>query len=91
MPVLRAGDTARCERIVAECFAALPPSPFHIAIDLAVTNTPADTAAQSDGFFRQEATGFTTRVAYTEMNGVNIKSDGYVPCAGTLTVGRSAA
>jgi hypothetical protein len=66
MPVLRAGDTARRERIVAECFAALPPSPFNIAIDLAVTNTPADIAADFDGFFRQEATGFTIGAAYDD-------------------------
>ena len=41
LPVLRAGDTARCERTVAERLATLPQSPFHIAIGLAITNTPA--------------------------------------------------
>jgi hypothetical protein len=38
MPVLRAGDTSRCERAVADRLAALPQSPFHVAIELSITN-----------------------------------------------------
>jgi hypothetical protein len=75
MPVLRAGDTAWCERTVAERLAALPQSPFHIAIDLSITNTPDDIAAHFDGFFRQEAARFKIGAAYTEMNGFDINPD----------------
>ncbi len=75
MPVLRAGDTARCERTVADRLAGLPQSPFHVAIDLTITNTPADIAAHFDGFFRQEAKRFKIGAAYTEMNGFDINPD----------------
>jgi hypothetical protein len=72
MPVLRAGDTAHCERAVAERLAALPQSPFHIAINLSIANTPLDVAAHFDGFFRQESARFKIGAAYTEMNGFDI-------------------
>src|SRR5215213_4554003 len=72
MPVLRAGDTTRCERTVAERLAVLPQSPFHIAINLSITNTPLDIAAHFDGFFRQESARFKIGAAYTEMNGFDI-------------------
>ena len=74
-PVLRAGDTAQCERTVAERLAALPHSPFHIARDLSITNPPADIAAHFDGFFFQEAGRFKIGAAYTEMNGFDINPD----------------
>ncbi len=74
-PVLRAGDTAQCERTVAERLAALPRSPFHVALDLSITNPPADIAAHFDGFFRQEASRFKIGAAYTEMNGFDINPD----------------
>ena len=75
MPILRAGDTARCERTVAAHLAALPQSPFHIAIDVNITNSPADIATHFDGFFRQEAVRFKIGSAYTEMNGFDINPD----------------
>ena len=55
MPVLRSGDTLSCERVVSERLAALPRSPFHIALELGITNSPADVAEYFDSFFRQEA------------------------------------
>ena len=75
MPVLHAGDTARCERTVAERLAPLPQSPFHIAIDLSITNTPTDIAAHFDGFFRQETARYKIGATYTEMNGFDINPD----------------
>lgn len=74
-PVLRSGDTAACEHTVSQRLAALPHSPFHIALDLTIMNTPADIAAQFDGFFRQEATRFKMGAAYTEMNGFDINTN----------------
>jgi hypothetical protein len=74
-PVLRLGDTARCERTVAERLAALPPSPFHLAIDLNISNSPEEIAEHFDGFFRQEADRFEIGAVYTEMNGFDINPD----------------
>ena len=71
-PALRAGDTARCERAVADRLAALPQSPFHIAIELSITNSPVDIAAHFDGFFREEGARFKIAAVYTEMNGFDI-------------------
>jgi len=73
--VLESGDTARCERAVAEHLAALPLSPFHIVIDLSITNSPAEVAAHFDAFFRQEANRFKIAAAYTEMNEFDINPD----------------
>lgn len=73
--VLRAGDTVRCERTVAERLAIIPRSPFHIALDLSITNPLAEVAAHFDGFFRQEAARFPIGAAYTEMNGFDINPD----------------
>jgi len=74
-PVLRSGDIAQCQRTIAERLAGLPRSPFHIALDLAITNSPADVAAHFDGFFRQEAARFKIGPAYAEMNGFDINPD----------------
>jgi len=71
-PILRAGDTARCERTVAERLATLPRSPFHIALDLTITNPLTEIAAHFDGFFRLVAARFQIGAAYTEMNGFDI-------------------
>jgi hypothetical protein len=75
IPVLRAGDTTRCERTVAERLASLPHSPFHVALDLSITNPPTDVAAHFDGFFRREAGRLRINAAYAEMNGFDINPD----------------
>lgn len=74
-PVLRTGDLESCERRIAERLAALPESPFHIALDLRVTNDVRDIAAHFDGFFRQESARFDIAAAYTEMNGFDINPE----------------
>ena len=74
-PVLRAGDLAQCERTVAGRLAALPPSPFHIALDLAITNPPAAVAAHFDQFFRPAAARANIGAAYTEMNALDVHPD----------------
>ena len=71
-PVLRAGDTAGCERTVAERLSAMARTPFHVVLDLSITNPPTEVAAHFDGFFRQEAARFPIGAAYTEMNGFDI-------------------
>ena len=72
LPSLRARQLAACERKVAERMAILHPSPFHVALDLRITNHPNEVAAHFDKFFEQEAKRFKIRAAYAEMNGFDI-------------------
>ncbi len=72
-PILRAGDLAQCGRIVTETLAALPQSPFHIILNLGITNSPTETAEYFDDFFRQQPRD-ETKAAYTEMNGFSINT-----------------
>jgi hypothetical protein len=69
-PLLRSGDTAECERTIAEALAALPTSPFHVALDLSISNSSEEAAEHFDRFFRLEANRFEIDAAYTEMNGL---------------------
>lgn len=71
-PVVRAGDLARCERMIAEGLASLPSSPFHIVIDLSISNSPAAVGKFFDGFFREAVAQFSVAAAYTEMNGFDV-------------------
>jgi hypothetical protein len=63
------GDIAPCETFVAAKLKQLPRTPFHLVLDLSVTNDPASVAAYFDEFFEQEAAKFNIRAAYAEMNG----------------------
>jgi hypothetical protein len=75
-PTLRAGNIQSCERVVAEQLRAMPPSPFHLALDLDVTNDPADAARHFDEFFARESRRMPKiTAAYTEMNGFDINPD----------------
>jgi hypothetical protein len=74
-PMLRAGDLAECERGLSTRLAALPPSPFHIILDLSITTEPDLAATWFDDFFRKQGARFQIRAAYTEMNGFNINPD----------------
>ena len=75
LPMLRVGDIEYCERRIAQELIALPPSPFHLALDLKITNKVTDIAAYFDGFFRHESTRFDVAAAYAEMNGFDINPD----------------
>jgi hypothetical protein len=74
-PVLRSGDAARCEQVVAQRLASMPRSPFHIASDLSIDTSLEGTAAHFDSFFEQESTRYRIGAAYTEMNGFDINPD----------------
>src|SRR5437899_3273992 len=74
-PVLASGDIAQCERTLAARLAALPPSPFHIILDLSITTNPKAVAVWFDQFFRQQSARFQIGAAYTEMNGFCINPD----------------
>ena len=74
-PTLRRGDLETCEREVAKEIRALPGTPFHIVLDLSISNDPADAAAHFDRFFREEAARIEIAAAYTEMNGFDINPD----------------
>jgi len=71
-PSLRAGDLDACERVVIAEMQSLPSSPFHIAIDVAISNDPFDAARHFDNFFYSEAQRIKIAAAYTEMNGFYI-------------------
>lgn len=74
-PALHAGDTAHCQRVIGERLAGLPSSPFHVALDLAITNPVSAVAAHLDGFLKREAARFEVGAAYVEMNGFDINPD----------------
>jgi len=74
-PVLRAGDLARCEQTVAQALSALPRSPFHCVLDLAITNPVPEVAGYFDTFFQEEAPPHRVGAVYTEMNGFDINPD----------------
>jgi hypothetical protein len=74
-PALRNGDLAEVERGVVEQIRALPSSPFHVVLDLSITNDPSHAAAHFDRFFTVESRRFQLGAAYTEMNGFDINPD----------------
>jgi hypothetical protein len=74
-PVLLSGDVAGCEQAVARQLKKLPHSPFHVVLDLSITNPPEEVAAHFDSFFDEEKGRFRIAAAYTEMNGFNINAD----------------
>jgi hypothetical protein len=69
---LRADHLDVCENVVIEEIRRLPPSPFHIAIELSISNAPADAVAHFDKFFEIESQRMHVAAAYTEMNGFDI-------------------
>jgi hypothetical protein len=76
-PVLRAGDLTRCEGAITDCLLKLKSSPFHIAAQLSISNSPASVARHFDRFFDTEAKSFSIGAAYTEMNGFDINPDAW--------------
>jgi hypothetical protein len=74
-PSLRAGDLNSCERAIAAEMQMLPPSPFTLVLDVAISNEPADAARHFDAFFESEAKRTIVAAAYTEMNGFYINPD----------------
>ena len=74
-PVLRRGDLETCEQEVAKELWALPATPFHIVLDLSISNDPANAAEHFDRFFRAESARVPIAAAYTEMNGFDINPD----------------
>jgi hypothetical protein len=71
-PQLRAGDLAGCESAAEGALRALQRTPFHIAVDLAITNDPGEAARHFDHFFRTESERMSVKAIYTEMNGFDI-------------------
>ena len=71
-PILRRGDLDACERDVADEIRKLAPTPFHIVLDLSITNDPQEAANHFDGFIALQSHSFTVGAVYTEMNGFDI-------------------
>jgi hypothetical protein len=74
-PQLRAGDLEGCESAAIDTLLSLPPSPFHIAAELSITNDPLDVARHFDHFYRDESRRMAVKALYTEMNGFDINPD----------------
>lgn len=74
-PQLRQGNLAAVEQGVIEQMGLLPSSPFHIVLDLRISNDPALAAGHFDQFFRAEEKRFKVAAAYTEMNDFSINPD----------------
>jgi hypothetical protein len=75
LPLLRAGNLAQCERMLAAQLATLPRSPYHIVLELSITTKQKAVAEWFDTFFREQSARFEIRSAYTEMNGFCINPD----------------
>lgn len=75
LPFLRTGDLDSCERAIIAQMQSIPPSPFHIALDLAISNDPAHAAEHFDRFFLAEGQRFKVAAAYTEMNDFDVNPD----------------
>jgi hypothetical protein len=74
-PILHRGDIEACEHEVANEMRALALTPFHLVLDLSISNDPAKAAAHFDRFFQRESKRLELRAAYTEMNGFDINPD----------------
>lgn len=75
MPQLRAGDLVGCESAACDILRALPKTPFHIAVDLAISNDPVEAAQHFDDFYQAESERISVQAVYTEMNGFDINPD----------------
>jgi hypothetical protein len=71
-PALLRGDLKACESEVAGELQKLASTPFHLVLDLSITNDPANAARHFDRFFDVESKRFQIGAAYTEMNGFDI-------------------
>jgi hypothetical protein len=71
-PVLLRGDLEGCESEVAGEMQKLSTTPFHVVLDLSITNDPVNAAAHFDRFFDVESKRFQIGAAYTEMNDFSI-------------------
>ncbi len=73
-PLLRIGHLDECLKVVSARLSALPPSPFHIALELNITTNAVGVAEWFDGFFANRDGDRKISAAYTEMNGFDINT-----------------
>ena len=74
-PTLKSGDLDPVEHGVAERLRSLPASPYHIVLDIEISNDPAEAARHFDKFFSVESKRMKLAAAYTEMNSFDINPD----------------
>jgi hypothetical protein len=73
-PLLRQGALLECDRRIAATLQSLPPSPFHLALDLHFTNPPQAVADFIARFLTAQAKSFHLKAVYTETNGFDINT-----------------
>lgn len=69
------GDIGKCAEVATTAMKSLPDSPFHIALDLDITNDARSVAQHFDTFIRKERDRIAVQAVYTEMNGFYINTD----------------
>ena len=72
---LRRGALDSVERRLFKQLESLPKSPFHIILQLSISNNPTDAARYFDKFLTGATRHVGIRAAYTEMNGFDINPD----------------
>ena len=77
IPIIAAGDLDGAERLVTDRLTLLPSSPFHVVLELHITNSPVEVAEHFDNFFEQESARFRIAAAYAEMNDFNINPEAW--------------
>ncbi len=74
-PTLRSGNIDACSSYIESELHKLESTPFHIILDLFVTNDPHSAAGHFEQFFERESERFDIKASYTEMNDFNINPD----------------
>ena len=69
------GNTQAVLNRVSEVLRSLPPSPFHLVLDLDFTNRPEHVAEHFDRFLHVQKSRFKLGAVYTETNGFDINPD----------------
>ena len=76
-PIIGAGDLPLAESIVSQRLTTLPSSPFHVVLNLSITNSPAELAEHFNAFFEHESKRFRIAAAYAEMNDFGINPEAW--------------
>ena len=74
-PSLERGDLDRCEQTVSDALKLLNASPFHIALDLQITNPAEAVAAFIDEFADKASQEIDLKAILAEMNGFDPNPD----------------
>jgi hypothetical protein len=69
------GDAQAAIQLISEKLRALPAGPFHLALELEITNAPANVAAWLQSCLAAAREVAPVRAAYVQLNGFEINTD----------------